>query len=201
MKLTFIASLLAVSTNPLFSDLVPPSHTDFTVSSEGNAIIRFQEMPARVFVWNEKEAAYTLKESVQVDPFSGATPHIAAVNETGTVVVFFDIVRGSAGFQVFNLREKKNKFWKLEEFATDSEIKACGGSTTTIQWLNWIQFEDEYSIVISGPSRNMKGSLGSHSVISTPKEDVQFDIYIDATDFSWERDPIIEKQIQSGDGQ
>lgn len=206
MKFSFVSLIFALLSTHGFCDLVPPSQMDLIAMSKGgNAILRLGTFsPSSVHRWNNATGTYDKvceewsdftvtkqAESNQVGPFGDPIlpgAHLCTIDDFAEFAATFDIQRGSAGMRIYDIEGKKIAAYMLNEILSNEEIKSCTQTTTTIQWVDQVEFHEDY-IFVSGPSKNIKGSLGTHSVIKGYSDDNSFEIYIDTENLSIFRKP------------
>lgn len=192
MKNTFLLSIYILLSSLSFADMFGPRESSLGSSGNGNLIARVDMIPnedeshplypmgrERIITlhrWNPFADDYEKIGSFSLG-IENLRPHFILINDGGDYVAVIDISNKNAGFLLYSLENNEVHLWKINQILDEEMIDGIPLTGSSTQWFEDSKFDSD-SLVITGPSRNIKG-LGSHTVMDYTPDAEEYEIKID----------------------
>ena len=195
LQLSIVLTVLIASASAR-ADFVGPSTALFASSPDGRLVVRIRPSsidpktqkatPSAVFFYeyDAKQDSYKFASKFE---HSGSLSNLLFVSNAGDLV--FVSLGEKDSMRLYAKDGSLRKSWNLADFLKPEEIKGCGQTGATLQWLEEGMFFDR-TFQFRGPSRIIRALSAPFTIMRAPDEKVYFTGTIDASKAVLTRDSI-----------
>lgn len=195
---SLLAVLLLLLAHAVRADFGGPIPATRAISPDGNVLVRIKmdESPVikgvarknqlSFYEYNLKDDKYVRRSGFELD---GRGQLLLVSNEGDIALISLSELEA---IRLYSKAGKLRKTWKLDEFLTPAEIKACAQTGATLQWFEEGGFS-EGGFYFRGPSHMIRALQAPYTVIRGYDDKVSFSGHIELKTQTLEMDKIDER--------